>query len=91
MEQTQHTPTPWKVSKLSFESGRFPENHNSSSYFIIDGENKKANAEFIVKACNAYDEMLAFIEEVATVSLADHVALVALKREALELIEKVRS
>ena len=36
-----------------------PENHNNSTYIMVSGGNEEANAEFIVRACNSYDELLA--------------------------------
>jgi len=53
----------------------------------IKSEKGLANAEFIVQACNSYDEMLAFIEKVAAGEFTWHAEAQA---EAFELIKKVR-
>jgi hypothetical protein len=62
----------------------------------------EANAEFIVRACNSFDDMLAFIEKVAAwdfyldpsypmLSLdGDAERLEIVREEAFELIKKVR-
>ena len=61
MSNTQHTPTPWSC----IPPGN-PESNPSWAIeflngFIVStlGGNDQANAEFIVKACNCHDDLLA--------------------------------
>jgi hypothetical protein len=68
MAESRHTPGPWRVNsghgELWIESvkhGRVIcafEKHRTGQYTEQDG----ANAEFIVRACNAHDELLAACE-----------------------------
>jgi len=106
MTQTQHTPTPWMFKDS--ERGRKIIYHLSNSSYNPVAETlpdadpdspHENNAAFIVKACNAYDEMLAFIEKVAAWDFdADNTYMGSLENkdieqaqaEAFELIKKVR-
>lgn len=62
---TQHTPTPWKVDGMDVVS--------PSEMIVVGclqwcGEDRggegEANAAFIVKACNAHDELVAALRDV---------------------------
>lgn len=76
---SEHTPTPWKtghrgdntlaiygrsnktpISVFHDEGGEFPE------YF--DKKRKDANAEFIVRACNVHDDLVAALEGVIRIA-----------------------
>ena len=70
--KTKHTPTPWKVRHDSDESGDgyMIEDKNgypiaNTMYFASDKDTRemhkkwdKENAQFIVTACNAFEDML---------------------------------
>jgi hypothetical protein len=65
MKETSHTPGPWNLD------APFPEMANrivdADGFDIVDmgpGPSPLANAAFIVRACNAYDDMLAALERV---------------------------
>jgi hypothetical protein len=70
MKQLKHTPLPWKVyyaknnGQLVLgtgeENGQAIQNHNGS--FWRDEKEAKANAEFVVKACNSHYELLEALE-----------------------------
>lgn len=57
----QHTPTPWTWARQN--PGALTEGENEL-FFInsVAFELSKANAEFIVRACNAHDELVAALE-----------------------------
>lgn len=64
MSNAKHTPTPWMVGKYG---GIFPASGGSAITLMYhkDGSpraNAKANSEFIVRACNAHDELLEALE-----------------------------
>ncbi len=53
----KHTPTPWEVSYYDYD--------NNGPIYCIENvtrsttpEEHKANAEFIVRACNAHDDLV---------------------------------
>lgn len=76
MNTATHTPTPWLVSDFDYttvyaeiEDGDF---HQEPGICSCDGEAiakiedrdvRRANAAFIVRACNAYDELVAALRE----------------------------
>lgn len=78
MAETKHTPTPWRATKartlihiagdeggvcsISVSPPRVPEIHIREETVA----RAKADAEFIVRACNAYDDLLAIVEAVAS-------------------------
>jgi len=72
MTKTKHTPLPWKVyyaknnGQLILgtgeESGQAIQSHNGA--FWRDEAEAKANAEFVVKACNSHYELLEALESV---------------------------
>lgn len=82
MTQT-HTPTPWKYDGDGFDSIAAQE-CGTDGYTVMNEECLpicdmvncfeddvcQANAAFIVKACNAHDELVEFIEEVSIAKLA---------------------
>ena len=79
---SQHTPTPWTVDEALARDNRVISgpngevvvevaatlDHDSTSDLLVDHE-RDANAAFIVRACNAYDDLLAALREI--VRLAD--------------------
>ena len=58
----EHTPGPWETSKIG-------NNYDQHMVYGEDGSNvcntvySKANAEFIVKACNGYEELRRLLED----------------------------
>ena len=87
---TQHTPTPWQAPEtISFyilgasELGQFVANAST-----------KANADFIVRACNAHDELVAALSQIARLASEGEVsanmqyALGDIARAALAKIDK---
>lgn len=70
--KTEHTPTPWEMLPAYTNRNAYPigklRNAGATKYWDIVGEatgiggteeEDKANASFIVRACNAHDELLA--------------------------------
>lgn len=76
---TNHTPTPWRVNTF---------NGDRQEVLDANGNNAcvKANAAFIVRACNAHDELVAALElidhpnAVRTIEDAKRVARAALAK-----------
>ena len=62
---SKHTPGTWEMSKHGT-----PAYHpqfgvyaaSASDHVIVTGKNAEADAEFIVRACNAHDELLAALK-----------------------------
>lgn len=68
---TKHTPTPWTFSEfgpISTATGNIHYVANIAKHGPSDtlDQEDKANAEFIVRACNCHDELVAFANRVAT-------------------------
>ncbi len=62
---SKHTPTPW-VNELSADGSiRQEETGRSICEFPYDWPEDKFNAAFIVRACNAHDELVAALESIA--------------------------
>ena len=72
---SKHTPTPWKMSEENI--GRYDGGIYADAKHITDrieiatvegqGEQRqKANAQFIVKACNLHDELVGIIKELTS-------------------------
>lgn len=63
MSESKHTPGPWKLAPMAhghsvhIEGGKDTE--TIASAWATKNEQAIANAEFIVRACNAHDDMLA--------------------------------
>lgn len=69
MSETKHTPTPWQAAEAERPNGcpttviercNGKYGDGSDEYFIAEcfGPDEKANAAFIVKACNAHDDLV---------------------------------
>lgn len=66
-----HTPTPWKmthnkrIGQFTIHGTHWCEKGQSNKIgaplISLDDEKDKANAEFIVRACNAYDELVSLL------------------------------
>jgi hypothetical protein len=68
--RTTHTPGPWKAGEAAWFRGRANDDTESGKRPITSGAHGvianvygSANAEFIVRACNAHDELLAALKE----------------------------
>ncbi len=97
MTHTQRTETPWVLYQNESEFGRYElhANRTPSLFGVLigcaedglttEGEDK-ANAAFIVKACNCHDELLAFAEYY----LDSESTTAECDRRAHALIKKVR-
>jgi hypothetical protein len=79
--EIKHTPTPWRTGALHMSTGNSSEGiHSDSSgqpneaiarcYGWVGREQQKANADFIVIACNAYDELQALNMQGCDLNLA---------------------
>ena len=69
MADTTHTPTPWDVNGEFIDPPPPYWDENGESHHSIAqafGPNYKANAEFIVRAVNAHDDLLAACKLFAT-------------------------
>ena len=100
MTQTQHTQTPWKIlrtdvrdsAEYTYVIGINPIDMPHCTLRLLSvpryNEEDEANATFIVRACNSYEDMLAFIEKVEKCDLANFIP--DIQAEAFALIMKVR-
>lgn len=64
MSEAKHTPTPWRLAKSAVIEIRGVSQTPVVSWSGFDDSNRttaehKANAAFIVRACNAHDDMVA--------------------------------
>lgn len=62
-----HTPTPWRTyagRAIVFDADGNYVAYCGQSHFI-ETEEQKANAEFIVRACNSHDELVAALEDLS--------------------------
>ena len=64
--KTQHTPVPWHTSEgmsfYVFAHGSLAEQAGVEHGPFVCNASTQANAEFIVRACNAHDDMLAALQ-----------------------------
>ena len=67
-EVIMHSKTPWKVETSLY--GKFVFSPSNPVCQIHGGHNNGADAEFIVKACNAYDELLLACKDTLDIILA---------------------
>lgn len=65
-EKTLHTPTPWSFTKNSVITKIFSEGHAgirvAGVHIANLAENDKANAAFIVRAANSFEELLTVLK-----------------------------
>jgi hypothetical protein len=79
----KHTPTPWKIDQYETVVGTTDEAFEIASCWTAnsgihkDFKECRANAEFIVRACNAHDNLVRALR-----STLDHVAVPFAKRDA---------
>ena len=75
---SDHTPTPWKLTIVggSYCATHYVEGANSEVIAIIDRDvdepTNKANAAFIVQACNSHDELVAATKELLSIARMYH-------------------
>jgi len=91
----QHTPTPWNARPIYAKDGRFElrsERHQSVGYAPLayvrgdkreTGGDGEANAQFIVRACNAHDQLVAALKAVVEFYSYAEFGPIAQAREAL--------
>ena len=83
------TPRPWRFKGLDIFG-------NEPNGFVCSCSGRTANAAFIIRACNSFDEMLALIEKVAKSEIAEGDFIKAInfieeiQTEAFTIIKKVR-
>lgn len=72
-KQTAHTPTPWKFTTEDAEYGTSIITCSDDGYigevgapFVEIAEESKANAAFIVRACNSFDDLVAALQGVVS-------------------------
>lgn len=63
MSDAKHTALPWRMSDISHGPSRIIECPKKHLLCQTLGENDEANAEFIVRACNSYDNLLEACQE----------------------------
>jgi hypothetical protein len=64
-QQAKHTPTPYYADEHRVNDWRIRQDDGKGGFWEIaemGGLNSKENAAFIVRACNAHEEMLAALE-----------------------------
>ena len=95
MKKSEHTPTPWRVGDAG-NTVFGPKTDKPAPQIIADlmgcGENRKANAAFIVRAVNSHDLLVNALEAVLDAGYLEgayqptidmvHAALAAAKGEA---------
>ncbi len=71
----KHTPTPWTAETHTVQDGKggykyvrvYPSDNYSHEVALvttkIDSQEDKANAEFIVRACNSHDKLIEALKE----------------------------
>lgn len=72
---SQHTPGPWRISGCQLGKKLLIEHGDSDTFSpiigsVYDDEGRlpqKANAAFIVRACNSHDGLVTALKEIATV------------------------
>jgi hypothetical protein len=58
MSQLPHTPTPWRTTKIG--ASIKPVSDNAATVaFVPDGFHRRGDAQFIVRACNNFDALVA--------------------------------
>jgi hypothetical protein len=74
-QTVSHTPTPWSVQAINGTMDREIKLFKQPNYLYspmpgvrVKGHNAEANAEFIVRACNAHDELVAALEVAFTMA-----------------------
>jgi len=69
MSEIKHTPGPWRIDAPAGSVIIGPDEIDVALTFAGSGfrelETDEANAEFIVRACNSHDELLAALQRVA--------------------------
>lgn len=87
---TKHTPTPWAWSASTKTIRSVPTNYWLATMDSFDGAvNNNANAAFIVRACNAHDQLVAFVAQVASGN-TEYDELSAAAAALLEIIAKAK-
>lgn len=67
MSETKHTPAPWNLGKVKKSHALFIEAPSRDICQMVGPVDKRreANAEFIVRACNAHEELVNICEDMA--------------------------
>lgn len=70
MSESKHTPTPWRISgtsshRVTGKHGVLANCGNDSTHSAVEDQ-CAANAAFIVRACNAHEELLEALQKIAT-------------------------
>ena len=63
--RSEHTPTPWHIGPYYKQDIESPTGHIATCRSVPAGE---ANAEFIVRACNAHDALVEALREIQTLA-----------------------
>jgi hypothetical protein len=72
MTTTEHTPTPWPKPEYGNDVG--PNDEGFWEFWEIDGVGRfdiEANAAFIVRACNAHDQLVTALTDCVAVIVGD--------------------
>ena len=67
----KHTPTPWKVDGNSDVFSGDPSKGTRKDIACIQSDNYAEDAEFIVRACNAHDDLLEALERIVNLPIGD--------------------
>lgn len=70
---SEHTPVPWEgfppqdptMIKTVFGYPGMDDSERSPITFLGSGVKRKANAEFIIRACNAHDDLLGALKQLS--------------------------
>lgn len=95
---TNHTPTPWEIREHNYGNvrgahGLFMVGNNAPIADGIYGRNiseADANADFIVKACNAHDDLVAVLEKITDEMTRLNTVMKETWEEAQSLLAKAR-
>jgi len=89
MNETAHTQTPWEIGSDPYTI--LTENRGiiaKTTHYWVDPESAKANAEFIVKACNSFDQFTQLAQMIAGRMYDDSVGMTAVTA-AEELLDRL--
>lgn len=89
--KTKHTPVPWEIKRDRGVRRIIKAGDPLRSIFIIESWTKPEDAEFIVRAANCHDELLAACKDIlfaANLSIADDDQMPEISRAALNRLAK---
>jgi hypothetical protein len=71
---TQHTPTPWEIEAISGDLVLAAVGDECVIAYLPPNPNRAANAAFIVRACNAHEQLVEALQAAVQQAEAEHAA-----------------